>query len=63
MAKVAGSADEAKRLGFLLPTTKVVINSDRRLYVQMPLGYGKLFMNPAVNWMYATELSGRIGTL
>jgi 3-hydroxyacyl-CoA dehydrogenase len=32
MAKVANSAYEGKELGFLLPTTKVVINSDRRLY-------------------------------
>lgn len=24
-------------------------------YVQLPLGYGKLFYDPAVNWMYATE--------
>lgn len=29
--------------------------SDRRLFVQMPLGYGKLFYDPAVNWNYATE--------
>src|SRR5690606_35717658 len=29
--------------------------SDRRFYVQMPLGYGKLFYDPAVNWLYATE--------
>lgn len=29
--------------------------SDRRFFVQMPLGYGKLFYNPAVNWLYATE--------
>jgi choline dehydrogenase-like flavoprotein len=29
--------------------------SDRRFYVQLPLGYGKLFYNPAVNWMYQTE--------
>jgi choline dehydrogenase len=29
--------------------------SDRRFFVQMPLGYGKTFMNPAVNWMYAAE--------
>ena len=33
MAKVANSADEAKVLGFLDPTTKVVMPSDRRLYV------------------------------
>lgn len=30
-------------------------SSDRRFFVQMPLGYGKLFYNPAVNWMYQTE--------
>lgn len=29
--------------------------SDRRLFVQMPLGYGKLFMDPGVNWNYAAE--------
>jgi 3-hydroxyacyl-CoA dehydrogenase len=33
MAKVANSADEAKELGFLPATTKVVMNCDRRLYV------------------------------
>lgn len=29
--------------------------SDRRLFVEMPLGYGKLFYDPAVNWLYRTE--------
>ena len=29
--------------------------SDRRFYVQMPLGYGKTFYDPAVNWLYKTE--------
>ncbi len=29
--------------------------SDARFFVHMPLGYGKLFYNPAVNWMYQTE--------
>ena len=29
--------------------------SDRRFYVQLPLGYGKLFYDPTVNWMYKTE--------
>jgi choline dehydrogenase len=29
--------------------------TDRRFYVQMPLGYGKLFYDPAVNWLYQTE--------
>ena len=29
--------------------------SDARLFVQMPLGYGKLYYDPAVNWCYRTE--------
>ena len=29
--------------------------SDKRFYVQMPLGYGKTFYDPSVNWMYAAE--------
>jgi choline dehydrogenase len=29
--------------------------TDRRFFVQMPLGYGKLFYDPAVNWMYKTQ--------
>jgi len=29
--------------------------SDRRFFVRMPLGYGKLFYDPAVNWLYRTE--------
>jgi choline dehydrogenase len=29
--------------------------SDKRFYVQMPLGYGKTFYDPKVNWMYAAE--------
>ena len=33
MGKVANSAYEAQELGFLPPTTKVVMNGDRRLYV------------------------------
>ncbi|MEZ5798013.1 MAG: GMC family oxidoreductase N-terminal domain-containing protein [Paracoccaceae bacterium] len=28
---------------------------DRRFFVQMPLGYGKLFYDPAVNWLYQAE--------
>ncbi|TNC74646.1 GMC family oxidoreductase [Rubellimicrobium roseum] len=28
---------------------------DRRLFVQMPLGYGKLFHDPRVNWCFRTE--------
>jgi choline dehydrogenase len=29
--------------------------SDRRFYVQMPLGYGKTFYDPAVNWNFRAE--------
>ncbi len=29
--------------------------SDARFYVNLPLGYGKLFYDPAVNWLYKTE--------
>ena len=33
MAKVANSGYEAQELGFLSPTAKIIMNSDRRLYV------------------------------
>ncbi|MGB6118609.1 MAG: GMC family oxidoreductase N-terminal domain-containing protein [Mesorhizobium sp.] len=29
--------------------------TDRRFYVQMPLGYGKTFFDPSVNWNYRAE--------
>ncbi|MBL4918053.1 GMC family oxidoreductase N-terminal domain-containing protein [Szabonella alba] len=29
--------------------------TDRRFYVHLPLGYGKLFYDPAVNWLYRAE--------
>jgi choline dehydrogenase len=29
--------------------------TDRRFYVHLPLGYGKLFYDPKVNWMYSTQ--------
>lgn len=29
--------------------------TDRRFYIQMPLGYGKTFFDPSVNWMYRAE--------
>ena len=39
--------------------------SDRRLRVQMPIGYGLSFYDPSLNWMYRTEaeesLAGRLG--
>src|SRR5689334_10935047 len=37
--------------------------SDRRFWVQVPIGYGKTFHDPTVNWMYRSEpipgLAGR----
>ncbi len=39
--------------------------SDRRLWLQVPIGYGKAFYDPRVNWMFHTEpdpgLDGRAG--
>ncbi len=35
--------------------------SDRRFYVHLPLGYGKLFYDPAVNWCYRTEPDPGLG--
>jgi len=39
--------------------------SERRLWTQLPIGYGKSFYDPWVNWMYRTEpetaLAGRQG--
>ncbi|MEY4697281.1 MAG: hypothetical protein RIT14_1709 [Pseudomonadota bacterium] len=35
--------------------------SDRRFYVMLPLGYGKLFYDPAVNWLYKTEPDPGLG--
>ena len=29
--------------------------SDRRFWIQTPIGYGKTFFDPAVNWKYLTE--------
>jgi len=28
---------------------------DRNIWIHVPLGYGKLFTNPKVNWLYASE--------
>lgn len=37
--------------------------SDRRLWIRLPIGYGKTFFDPAVNWKYTAEadpgLAGR----
>ncbi|KAA3447701.1 choline dehydrogenase [Mesorhizobium sp. SARCC-RB16n] len=35
--------------------------SDRRFYVQMPLGYGKTFFDPTVNWNYKAEPDPGLG--
>jgi choline dehydrogenase len=35
--------------------------TDQRFFVQMPLGYGKLFYNPAVNWLYRAEPDPGLG--
>ena len=29
--------------------------SDQRFWLKVPIGYGKSFYNPEVNWMYRTE--------
>ncbi len=29
--------------------------SDRNIWIQMPIGYGRSYYNPKVNWMYRTE--------
>ncbi|MDO9525875.1 MAG: GMC family oxidoreductase N-terminal domain-containing protein [Gemmobacter sp.] len=56
----AGSAGSvlAERLTADRRTRVLVLEaggSDRRFFVQMPLGYGKLFYDPAVNWAYRTD--------
>ncbi|MCC6193193.1 MAG: GMC family oxidoreductase N-terminal domain-containing protein [Burkholderiales bacterium] len=35
--------------------------SDERFYVRMPIGYGKCFFDPRVNWMYRTEPEPSLG--
>src|SRR4051812_27711086 len=34
---------------------------DRNLWIHVPLGYGKLFVNPRVNWMYESEPEPELG--
>jgi choline dehydrogenase len=29
--------------------------SDQKFWIQTPIGYGKTFFDPKVNWMYQTE--------
>jgi choline dehydrogenase len=35
--------------------------SDERLWIKMPIGYGRTFADPAVNWKYQTEASPGLG--
>jgi choline dehydrogenase len=35
--------------------------SDMRFFIQMPLGYGKTFFDPEVNWMYRAEPDPGLG--
>jgi choline dehydrogenase len=56
----AGSAGcvMAERLSASGRHTVLVLEAggdDRRFFVQMPLGYGKTFFDPKVNWMYRAE--------
>jgi choline dehydrogenase len=29
--------------------------SDRTIWIQLPIGYGRTFFDPKINWMYETE--------
>jgi len=35
--------------------------SDKRFWIQLPIGYGKSFYDPGVNWMYMTEPNPGLG--
>ena len=48
-------ADRLTKSGKHQVTVLEAGGSDRRFYVGLPLGYGKLFYDPAVNWLYKTE--------
>ncbi len=45
--------------------TRVVLleagGPDRNPWIHVPIGYGKLFKHPGVNWMYATEPEPELG--
>ena len=34
---------------------------DRHVWIHIPIGYGKLFVNPRVNWMYESEPEPELG--
>ncbi|MEZ5872156.1 MAG: GMC family oxidoreductase N-terminal domain-containing protein [Nitratireductor sp.] len=48
-------ADKLSRSGKFRVAVLEAGGSDFRFFVKMPLGYGKTFYDPAVNWMYTTE--------
>ncbi len=35
--------------------------SDRRFWIRVPIGYGRTFNNPEVNWMYEAEPEPSLG--
>ncbi len=49
---IAGRLSEAPQARVLLLEAG---GGDRRLFVRMPIGYGKSFYDPAVNWRYRAE--------
>jgi choline dehydrogenase len=48
-------ADRLSASGKYKVTVLEAGGSDRRFYVHLPLGYGKLFYDPSVNWLYKAE--------
>jgi len=55
---LANRLSEGGRLSVLLLEAG---GSDRRFWIQTPLGYGKTFFDPAVNWAYDTEVDPGLG--
>ena len=55
---VAGRLAETGRFRVLLLEAGP---SDKKLWIQLPIGYGKSYYNPNVNWMYWTEAVPGLG--
>ena len=54
----------AERLSSDGRTTVLVLEaggSDRRLYIQLPIGYGRTVFDKRINWMYETEPDAGLG--
>ncbi|CAN5349032.1 GMC family oxidoreductase N-terminal domain-containing protein [soil metagenome] len=49
---VAGRLSESGKFSVLLLEAGP---SDRNIWIRMPIGYGRTFYDPSVNWMYQTE--------